>query len=305
MSGAQVPNHYGIEFARNVDLLSQQRNARVAHLANQGQHSGDKASPVDQVGKIEATDISTRFAPMPRTDSPASRRWVYPVSYDLNQMLDTFDALKLLTDPKSKYVENAVAGMHRRKDRLMFSNFFADSVTGVNAGSTEAFGTTVSTSGGQNVSVDLGGAASGLNVRKLREGKRRIMEADVDLDTEPLYCAITSKEHDALLGEIQVVSTDFNDKPVLTDGRVTRFLGINFVHTELAGATTGTDDQAGTSRQIPLWTPNGMHMGSWQSQVTDISRRNDIQGLPWQAYLMATSGATRLELVRVIRIWCR
>jgi hypothetical protein len=187
----------------------------------------------------------------------------------------------------------------------MFSNFFATSVTGVAAAGTESFGTTVTTSGGQNVSVDLGGAASGLNVRKLREVKRRIMEADVDLDVEPLYCAITSKEHDALLGEIQVVSTDFNEKPVLTDGKVTRFLGINFVHTELAGATLGTDDQAGSSRQIPLWTPNGMHLGSWQTQVTDIDRRKDLQGLPWQAYVMATLGATRLEKERVIRIWCR
>ena len=151
--------------------------------------------------------------------------------------------------------------------------------------------------------VDTGGADSNLNVAKLKEGKRRLMAADVDLEAEPVFCAITSTEHDALLNEIQVISLDFNDKPVLVSGKVTQFLGINFIHTELL--TTGTDNDAATSRQVPLWVPNGMHYGNWQSQVTDISQRKDLHSLPWQAYVMMTGGATRLELERVVRIWCR
>jgi hypothetical protein len=303
MSGVNVPSHFYTEFSRNIDMLLQQKNSRLGDKVNNGSHSGDKASPVDQIGKVEMTDVVTRFAPMGRTDAPASRRWVYPVSSDLNQLLDTFDSLKLLTDPKSKYVEAAHMAANRRKDRHIITGFFADAAYGVNAGSTETFGTTLTSSGGQNVGVGIGGSASGLNVAKLREGKRRLMEADVDLDSEPLHCAITADEHDDLLGEIQVISTDFNDKPVLVDGRVTRFLGIQFTHTELL--TTGTDDAAGTSTQIPLWVPNGMHYGTWQSQVTDISQRKDLQGLPWQAYVMMTGGATRLEKERVVRIWAR
>jgi len=303
MSGVNVPSHYYTEFARNIDFLLQQKNSRLGMAVKNGQHSGEKASPVDQIGKVEMADVTTRFADMPRTDSPLSRRWVFPIASDLNQMLDSFDALKLLLDPKSQYVQNAVFAANRRKDQHVITAFFADAKYGVNAGSTESFGTTVTTSAGQNVSVDLGGAASGLNVRKLREGKRRLMEANVDLDVEPIYMAVTADEHDDLLSEIQVVSTDFNDKPVLTDGRVTRFLGINFIHTELL--TTGTDDQAGTSTQCPMWVPNGMHYGTWESTVTNISQRNDIQGLPWQAYVKMTGGATRLEKERVIRVWCR
>lgn len=305
MSGVNVPTHYYTEYARNIDLLLQQKNSRLSGFVNTGTHSGEKASPVDQVGKGEMQDVVTRFAPIQRQDLPLQRRWVFPVASDWSTMLDTFDALKLLTDPKSKYVEAGVAAANRRKDKHIIDAFFADAKTGVNAGSTETFGSTLTTSAGQNVSVNTGGAASGLNVAKLREAKRRLMEADVDLDMEPIYCAITSKEHDALLGEIQIVSTDFNDKPVMTEGKVTRFLGINFVHTELVGVTTATDDASGTSRQIPVWTPNGMHYGMWQTMVTDISQRKDLQGLPWQAYLMMTGGATRLEKERVIRIWCR
>lgn len=300
---ANIPAHFYTEYARNIDLLLQQMDSRLSGKVATGSHSGDKASPVDQIGKIEMQDITTRFQPMNRVDAPMDRRWVFPTSSDLPQLIDSFDALKLLTDPKSKYVMNAVAAANRRKDRHIINAFFADAATGVSAGGTEQFGTTLTSSGGQNVSVDLGGADSGLNVAKLKEGKRRLMEADVDLEAEPVYCAITADEHDDLLNEIQVVSLDFNDKPVLVSGKVTEFLGIKFVHTELL--TTGTDDTATTSKQIPLWTPNGMHLGVWQSQVTDISQRKDLHSLPWQAYIMLTMGATRLEKERVVRIWCR
>jgi len=298
-----VETFYYTEFAKNINLLLQQSNSRLSPAVSQGQHSGDKASPVDQIAKIEMIDVTTRFADMGRVDANTSRRWVFPVSSDLPQLLDTFDGLKLLLDPKSKYVQNAVNAANRRKDRHILNNFFADASIGVNAGSTETFGTTLTTSAGQNVSVETGGADSGLNVAKLREGKRRLMEADVDLDAEPVYMAINSKQHDNLLGEIQIVSTDFNDKPVLTEGRVTRFLGINFIHTELI--QTGSDDTATTSYMNPMWVPNGMHYGTWQATVTDISQRNDLQGLPWQAYVMMTGGATRLEKERVVRVWSR
>jgi hypothetical protein len=305
MSGQNVPQHFYTEFARNLDFLAQQQNSRLGDLVETGSHSGEKASPVDQIGAVEMTDITGRFEPIGRTDSPLERRWVFPVSSDLPQMLDTFDALKLLTDPKSAYVQNAHFASMRRKDRHIITGFFADALTGVNAGTTETFGTTLTSAGtpGQNVSVGVGGAASGLNAAKMKEGLRRLREADVDLKTEQPYMAVTSDEHDDLLNEIQVISLDFNDKPVLVDGIVTRFLGVRIEHTELLG--TGTDDAAGTSTMIPLWVKRGMYYGTWQNQVTDISPRKDLKGLPWQAYVMMTGGATRLEKVRTIRIWAR
>jgi hypothetical protein len=300
-----IPEHYYTEYSRNIDLLLQQMDSRLSGAVNQGTHSGEKASPVDQIGKIEMTDVTTRFAPMPRTDAPLSRRWVFPISSDLNQMIDTFDALKLLTDPKSKYVENAVAAGMRRKDRHIIGAFFADALTGVNAGTTETFGTALTTDAtpGQNVGADTGGSDSGLNVAKLKAGVKRLMEANVDVDAEPVHVAITAKQHDELLSEIQVIGREFG-VPILGDNKtLKRWWVIQFHHTELL--TQGTDDTATTSWQVPMWVPNGMHYGSWQTLVTDISQRKDIQGIPWQAYVMLTGGATRLEKERVIRIWAR
>lgn len=303
MSGVNVPQHYYTEFARNIDFLVQQRDSRLSGLVQTGTNTGEKASPVDQVGKVEMQDIIDRFAPIGRVDGPLARRWVFPISSDLPQLLDTFDALKLLLDPKSSYVSNAVFAANRRKDRHIVNGYFADCLTGQNAGTTETFGTALTSAGGQNVSVSLGGTTSGLNVAKMREAMRRLRANDVDLQTEDVYMAVTADEMDDLMAEIQVISTDFNDRPVLVDGKVTRFLGMQITHTQLL--TTGTDDTAGTSTQIPVWVKRGMYYGSWQTAVTDISQRKDLKGLPWQAYVMMTGGATRLEKERVVRIWCR
>ncbi len=89
----------------------------------------------------------------------------------------------------------------------------------------------------------------------------------------------------------------------MTDGKVTRFLGINFIHYE--SLTTGTDDGAGTSTAVPLWAKSGMHVGMWNDIETKVSQRDDIRGLPWQVYAKMTVGATRIEEKKMIKIWCR
>ena len=305
MSGQNVPEHYYTEYARNIQHLLQQRQSKFSALVDYGTHSGEKASPVDQIGSGEMQDITTRFAPMGRIDLPAARRWVFPVFSDFPQLLDSFDALKLLTDPKSKYVEAAHMAGHRRKDRHIIGGFFADAKTGVAAAGTESFGTGLTTDAtpGQNVSVSVGGTTSGMNAAKLKEGLRRLEEAEVDTEVEQPYCGLTSKQHTNLLNEIEIVSMDFNNKAVLVDGKVKRWLGIEFVRSQLL--QTGTDNAAGTSRMCPLWVKNGMHYGDWEALTTKISERNDLQGIPWQAYVKLGGGATRLELQRVVRIWCR
>lgn len=299
-----IPNWYYTEYSRNIDLLLQQKDSRLSGSVMIGSHTGEKASPVDQLGSVEMQDVVSRFAAMGRVDAPTERRWVFPVSSDLPQLIDSFDKLKIITDPQSSYVTNAVAAGQRRKDRHILGAFFASSAIGVNAGSTETFGTTLTTSAGQNVSVGTGGAASGMNVAKLKAGVRRLMESNVDVEAEGgVNVAISAKQHDELLNELQVINADygttiFNGQKLLTSWWVCKFH-----HTELL--TTGTDDAAGTSTQVPMWVKSGMHLGLWDSLTTDISQRKDLQGLPWQVYMKMTAGATRLELGKVIRIWSR
>lgn len=292
-----LPTHYVQQYANTISLLLQQKNSRFESAVTTGSYIGKQASPVDQIGAIDMLPVTTRFAPMGRVDAALDRRWVSPSDFELPQLIDSFDKLRLLNDPSSAYLQNAIQAANRKKDDLIYAAFFGTAKTGEVGGTSTAFGAT------QFVSVNTGGTASNLNVAKLRAGKRILMANEVDFDEDQVYCAISSVEHDSLLNEIQVVSTDFNDKPVLVEGRVTRFLGINFIVSERM--TTATDDAAGTSRQIPMWAKSGMHLGTWNDMQTDITQRKDLSGVPWQAYLAMSMGATRLEEKKIVRIWAR
>lgn len=302
-----LPSWYVHQYSTNIQLMLQQRGSRLSGAVMTGSHIGTQASPVDQIFPITANKVVSRFAAMPRTDALLDRRWAFPVDYDLNQLIDAFDKLRLITDPSSHYVQNAVNAIGRAKDVEIINAFFGAAKTGVEGATTTNANTTASSSGGQLVGVAFGSSgASNLTVAKLREAKRVLMANEVDLEFDPIFCAVTSKEHDNLLAETQVIDADYNGgKPVLEEGRITRFLGINFIHTEILSTIAGTDDAAGTSNAIPIWAKSGMYLGNWNEIQTDLSQRKDLQGLPWQAYAKGTIGATRTDEKRVVKVWCR
>jgi len=290
---ANLPSLYAQQYATNIQLLLQQKDSRLKNLVMNGSHYGEQASPVDQVEKIAMQAAGARFSPIGRVDAAVDRRWVLPNNYDLNQLIDNFDQLRMLTDPKSSYVENAVYAANRQMDQELINAFFADAKTGKTGSSTTTF------LSANQVAVTMGAsAATGLNVKKLREAKKILMSYNIDLNTEQIYCAVTAKQHDDLLAEAQVVSTDFNEKPVLVEGKVTRFLGINFIHTELLGV------DGSSYRRLPVWIKSGMHLGQWGSIYTDVDQRKDLTSLPWQAYMKMTIGATRLDEEKVVEIKC-
>lgn len=287
-------NLYGRQYATNVALLLQNKGGKFMRAVDVGIYKGDQASPVDQLGSIEASEVTTRFADMPRTDAPTARRWVFPTDYDVNQLIDQFDKLRLLSDPQSKYVANAQMAMARKQDREIIQAFTGTSKTGVNGGTSTIF------TAANEVDVATGGANSRINVAKIRAVKELMETNHIDFETEQAFIGITAKDHSALLNEIQINSRDFKngEAPVLQSGRVTEFLGFQFIQSELIESLL-----AGTNEvTLPVWVKSGMHFGTWNAITVDVSQRKDLRGMPWQAYVYGTFGATRLEENKVYAI---
>jgi len=287
-----IPTHFVQQYSTNIQLLLQQKGSKLRSAVTTGSHVGKQASPVDQFGAVEMQPVTGRFSPMTRVDAPTDRRWVFPLDFDLPQQVDSFDKLRLITDPSSSYVQNAVMAAGRQFDRLIASAFLGTAKTG------ESGGTSTSFTAGNEVDVAVGGANSKLNVAKLKATKELMMSKFVDFDMEEVYVGITAADHASLLNEIQVVSTDFNSRPVLVDGKVTEFLGFKFIHCELLEtALAGTNEVT-----LPVWCKSGMYLGLWDEIKNDVSQRKDLQGLPWQIYTTMTAGATRLEENKVFAI---
>jgi autonomous glycyl radical cofactor GrcA len=288
----------------NVSLLLQQKTSRLRDAVTfKSGYRGKQVSPIDQLGAIEMQSVVGQFAPIGRVDATVDRRWVAPLQFDLNQIVDSFDKLKVLSDPQSSYVMNAMQAANRKFDDLIIAAFIATAATG------ETGATSTTILAGNTVSVSLGGTASALNVDKLKRAKRLLRANEVEED-DPIFCAITAQDEEALLNEIQIINADYfkggngmASQPVLAEGKLDRYLGINFIHSERI--LSGTDDAAGTSRSVPVWAKSGMHLAVWEDVKTDVSQRKDLSGHPWQAYIYMMANATRLEEKKVVRVWCR
>ena len=290
---ANLPTHFVQQYSTNIALLLQQKGSKLRNAVMTGNHVGKQASPVDQFGSIEMQSVTSRFAPMGRVDASADRRWVFPSDYDLPQLIDDFDKLKMITDPSSAYVQNAVMAAGRQFDKLLCAAFTGTAKTG------EAGGTSTIFTAANEVDVATGGANSKLNVAKIKAVKELMMANHIDFDTEEAYIGITAADHASLLNEIQVISSDFNGgMPVLQNGMVTSFLGFRFIHCEqIEASLAGTNEVT-----LPVWVKSGMYLGLWNDIENSVSKRNDLQGEPWQLYTKMSSGATRLEEDKVYAI---
>lgn len=299
---ANFPSLYVSQFANTIELLAQQQESKLqSAVTSGGGHYGKQASPVDQLGLVDPSENTDRFADMPRTDQTVARRWVLPRNWDLNLQYTETDLIRMLNDPKSQMARSAIAGFNRQKDRIILEALGGTNYTG------ETGTTSTTLPSGQVVGVSTGGTTSNLNVAKIRAAKRILMANDVDVMGEEINLVVNASAYDALLAEAQVVSKDFNEardgKPVFVDGILSRFLGVNIIHCERV--TTGTDDAAGTSASCFMWAKSGAYFGSWKDINVDISQRKDLRDLPWQVYTRMTVGATRLQETKVVRIWAR
>lgn len=287
-----LPDHFVQTYSTNIELLLQQKGSRLRGLVTSGSHVGKQASPVNQVGKIEAKTPAGRFAPKARTDASLSRRWVFPIDKEIDQLIDSFDTLRLITDPKSAYVQNAAHAIGRVYDDQIIDSALGTAKTGETGTGSETFDTSA-----HGVAVDFSASVDvGLTVSKLIEARRIFRSVEVDLDNEPLTVVIGNNQEADLLNQLEVVSRDFQSKPVLENGRLVSFLGFNIIVSNRLDLVN-TDERA-----CFAFAKSGMYLGVWKDMNSRVSQRNDLSGEPWDLYTNTTSGATRLEAGKVVRI---
>lgn len=295
-----TPKLFQIAFSTNLQLVLQQKGSKLRSLVNSGTHTGSRqASPVDYMGAIRAAAPTGRFAPMNRTDADFLRRWVVPQDREVPaQLFDNFDKLRTLEDPQSQAVTNSAYAVGRDMDDIIISAAFADATISNNVDgttlSTEQFNTT-----NFKVADTFGNGATsiGLTIEKLIEARRIFRHYEVDLEMEAPTLIVGSTQESDLLKLVQITSREFNDTPVLVDGRVTRVLGFNIVYSERLA-------YGSTIRKCIAFVKSGLYLGMWQDMQHDISQRKDLSGLPWQVYTSYALGATRLEPGRVLEIDC-
>jgi Phage capsid protein len=281
----QIPTAFVQQYGSTIERLVQQKGSRFRAAVRVETQVGKNAF-YDQIGAITATQVVARHQDTVITNTPHARRMVSLVDFDVADLIDTFDELRLKIDPTSTMMQNHVDALSRAQDDRIVAAFTGSAFTGETGTTEVTFPTTTQ---------QIASGSTGMTIAKLRNARRLLMAAEVDPDEE-LYCAISARQHDDLLGLTQVTSTDFNTRPTLVDGRVVRFMGFNFIHSERL-LTSGTD------RRCPAWARTGMLLSVGKDIATSIDRRPDKRNAI-QVYACISVGSTRMQELKVVDILC-
>lgn len=314
-----VNNAFVQQYSTNIQMLLQQQGSRLRGAVQNYSFQGKAASMAEQFGQVSPVRNQSRHSDTPLISTPQDKRWIYPNDYDWADLIDSQDKLRMLIDPSGPYTMAGVWAMGRAIDDEIISGFFNANNTGEN-GTTSTNTLYAYNSNSQSVAATVGAAAAtGLNIAKLRLAKRKLLEAEVDVDNDQLFAVITAKQHDDLLNEAQAVSLDYNTRPVLVDGKITSFMGFNFIHSEripgganfntaINPAITSADSDGsyvtGSRWMVPVFAKSGMALGMWNDIQTSVDRRPDKRN-SWQVYVTGTFGGARLEEKRCVLINCK
>lgn len=286
------------QFSANLEMKVQQQKSHLRGRVAEGSHRGKQASPVQYISPVAMQTPAGRFAPLTPVNASFERRWVFPVDKDLPQLIDTFDELRLISDPKSQYSGNAAAAVGRAWDDTLITAATADAKLGTDGATftTETFDTTT-----YGIASTVGStAASGMSVAKLVDLRRKMRHyaEDGDMNNDQLTIVIGSQQEADLLGQTQVTSADFNGaRPTLVEGSITRFLGFDFVISERLPVASNV-------RTVIAFMKSGLYLGVWSDMKTTPSVRNDLSSHPYQLYTNYTVGATRLQKGKLFVVFC-
>lgn len=286
------------QFSANLEMLLQQEQSLLrGTCVEKGGYRGKQVSPMNQVAAISMKAPSGVFSPLNITNPTFTRRWVTPIAKENAFLIDSFEELETIVDPKSEYVREAAAAVGRAWDDAIIAAATGSATIGTDAGSltTETF-----TTADFQISESFGSSSdSGLTVAKLIEARRILRHYHVDIERDPVTLVIGSQQESDLLNQVQVVSTEFNDRPVYVDGRITRFLGFNVVVSERLTQTTANE-----VRGVLAYCRSGIHLAFWKDMTNRVSIREDLSSQPYQLYTSVMYGATRTQLGKVIQILC-
>lgn len=276
------------QYTSNVQMLLQQRGSKLRSFVTLGSYSGKAAKAVEQIGEVAAQKRTSRHSDTPLVATPHDARWVHPNDYEVADLIDNQDKLRMIIDPTSNYAMAQAYAIGRSMDDEIIRAALGTALTGENGTTSTAFDTT-------NQQIPVGG--TGLTIDKLRTAKEILLSNEVDVDMDELIMPVTAKQLTDLLETTEITSSDFNTVKALVQGDIDTFMGFRFVHCERLGV------DGSNNRRVFAFAKSGLHLGLWEDLKSEITPRPD-KSYATQVYSCATFGGTRVEEGKVVEILC-
>ncbi len=291
MADLTIDQFYTDQFDANWQHLVQQSEGR-AHARVRQETVRGKRKLLNFMGKSKARLITTRSGKTIPSNTPLAKRKLSMRAYDEVYHEDEWDAELLgdVTSPRSAVVESHAKAFQRAMDESVLLASIGTAYIGEDGEEPVDLPDT------QKVGVSFGAANSGLTLAKLIEARSILGKNEADDDK--LLFFYTQKQLDNLLNNVnQVNSSDYNNVKALVEGRVTTFLGFEFIKTQLLPLESGTNVRTCVAMAASgvAFAKNGMN--------TKIIIRDDLNET-LQIRTKARYGATRTEEEKVVAVFC-
>lgn len=147
------------------------------------------------------------------------------------------------------------------------------------------------------VATGVGGAASNMNIDKLRAAAKALNEKNVP--AEGRHLLMHSSQLDALLGETETTSSDFASVRALVRGEINSFMGFNII-------TMGDRDEGGvpkpSTRTCFAWHQDSM------GYAESMSQKSEVNYIPEKTSFLVSSmfsaGAVAIDDEGIVKISC-
>jgi hypothetical protein len=194
---------------------------------------------------------------------------------------DVFMQAKVNFDERRELVQVVSAAIGRRQDQIILDALDASSTS-------------------LTVANSIGGAASNLNVAKLREAKRLLDGNNVPMTDRHLL--IHADSLSSLLSETAVTSSDFNTVKALVQGDINTFLGFQF-HLMGDRAEGGLPIDGSSDRTLYAFHRDAIGMAE------GIAPRTEINYVPEKVSFLVASmfsaGSSSIDDEGIVKITCR
>lgn len=147
------------------------------------------------------------------------------------------------------------------------------------------------------VATSIGGAASNMNIEKLRATAKAMNEKNVP--SEGRYLLMHASQLDALLGETEITSADFASVKALVRGEISSFMGFQVL-------TMGDRDEGGipkpSTRTCFAWHKDALGYAESMAQKTEVNYIPEKTSFLVSS--MFSAGAVAIDDEGIVKISC-
>lgn len=287
------------QYSAGYEQALQQQTSVLRASVREENFTGERMS-FDAVGAVKMMRREGRNQDIPVANAHHKRRWISNEPFVVGDYIDTFDKLKVLSDPTNDYTKAFAAAGARQIDKLIVDAALGDAYTGKN-------GTTAVALPSSQI-IAHGG--TGFVFSKLKTGVEKLRTAHALADGDEIHVAWTAKLESAFIDVNEVKSSDFTSVRVIDNGGVEKFYRCVFHRFEdfIGENEDGTEyvdrmlPLVGGIRTALMWVKSGLLLNVPKESKGEVSYDHRKASYFVSASLVA--GAVRTHEKKVVAVDC-